>query len=272
MNDINKFYHFCLAFVAVWIFLACGDTASQQSPSSELQLALIANFSASPSLAFNPPQPSLSDPDFSGDLEQIVSRMIAFKPQKIFVESVPGSASCIALNKAFQAFVFNQDLIKEYPDDVTHQVGFRIANKLKQARLFCVDVSRRLQDQHDQEALALLDVSLRNPIVQGFKDIEDTLRGYLDNGDMNDAFEFLNEDQSLFELHQLRTNLYQSQESKAAKAWSDRNEAIIENIKKDTSGLDDRVLLIFNSMNLYDLKQEIEKNSVDSRVLFFKDL
>ena len=272
MRYLTRFSGVYVLFPTFFLFLACGDSSPKRQNVSELQIAMLASFASSPLLGFEPPQVNKRSDGFSDDLELILSKMIEFQPKKIFIESIPGSRNCDAINKEFRSFVFNQDLIAEYPSDLTRQLGFRLASKLGHHKLFCSDASRKQQEQYDQEAFLQLGGDELRGLNHSLKRIEKTLFDYLSLGNFAHAFEFLNEEEQLLELQQTRMSLYQNRESKAALAWGERNHQIVENLKRNTSEADDRILVIFNSMNLYDLKEEIERDSLDSQVLFFQDL
>lgn len=254
------------------LIAGCGDVPSAKLSDGEFQVALLANFEESQTLGFRPPQPNFIDADSSNHINKILNKMAAFKPSKIFVESIPGSFQCSQINKNFQAFVFNRQLIKQLPNDVTHQLGFRLAAKLGHRELYCADASRKVQEQQDQEALNLLNQEEFVHINGGLKYIERELETMLSNGDLAGAFSFLNDEDQLSELRSLRAALYQDQESPAARTWHNRNSVIVENMVHSTSELDDRILLIFDAMNLCDLKAEIEYSSPESKVLFYKEL
>ena len=251
--------------------IACGDT-SVPKETSELQIALVANLNPSPSLGFMPLQPNLRDSEFSEDMNLIFRRMLAFKPKKIFVDSIPGSRECVELNKSFRSFVFNQDLIHSLPSDVNHQVGFRLAYKLGHHRLYCVDANRANQEQKDQEAQLLLDANELAEINNDFRHVEKHIASFIEDDKAANAFEFINEVEQLKELRDLRLRLYQNENSQAARSWQERIGLIINNLKKETSELDDHILVLFNPMHIYDFKLEIETSSLNTEVLFLEDL
>ncbi|MFK7825445.1 MAG: DUF5694 domain-containing protein [Oligoflexales bacterium] len=272
MNYFNKFKNVRIILLLFCFTIACGDASVKEQGSTELQIALIADFKTSPSLAFNPPQPNLIDSKYSNKMNLFFNRILEFNPNKIFIESIPGSRDCAQINKAFRSYVFNQELIHSFANDVTHQLGFRLAFELGHHQLYCVDADRRDQEKQDQEAMLLLNKNELADIRRDFQHIEKKIDDILADDEPAAAFEFINEVEPLENLRNLRMRLYQSEESKAAQSWQERNRIIVENLKKESSELDDRILVFFSPMQLIGLKYEIEMSSRDNEVLFLKDL
>lgn len=259
----------CLIF-SVLLFAVNGVVFAQQTQPKRIKIIILGTFHFGETAdAGKTDFPDLSTQKRQKEIADVVASLAKFKPDKIFVENEPTQNNY--WNKILSDY--KKGVLKEEPRNEIFQIGVRLAAKLDQNQVYCIDDQtnqldyskiQKFEEEHKDDKSPELNSDFFNlayPLKRqkpAPKLAEVSLRDYLLFLNSPDQMLRSSYDYTHYAIGDGISDDYTGTDLTAI--WYKRNLYIFTNILRKANKKDDAYLLIIGSGHAYSLKHFFESN------------
>lgn len=199
------------------------------------------------------------------EINEVISAILKFKPTKIAIEAMPQSQ--LRFDTLYQKYLFGQLSNKR---DEWFQLGFRLAQKLKLSKVYCIDAKPFVKTLYETDTTLANKYNLGSDTTfaelnlqyEQYYAYDDTLQKFMK---LKDYLLLINSDKYLqYDNGQYLTYTRNGTNTEPFGAdgfiskWFNRNVRIFSNIQRLANSKKDRILVIFGGGHIPILKFLIE--------------